>query len=120
MSELDEKMKRLQEARKKAEDVARRRQRIAGELDGHLKRSAELEKKCREDYGCEVDELPSLSTRLEKEAEKSIAEAEHLLTVPAIQAVSVKPAVTPAKPADSQKATPKRVPVSHPDDEDVL
>ena len=114
MSDLDGKMKRLQDARKKADEVSKRRQRIAGELDGHMKRLAELEKKCRDDYGCEVDELPSLSTQLEKEAEKSIAEAERLLTVPAAE--PAKPAETvkavPAKPTELPKVPPKRSPVS--------
>ena len=113
MSELDGKMKRLQDARKKAEEVSRRRQRIAGELDGHTKRLGELEKKCRDDYGCEVAELPGLSAQLEKEAEKAIAEAERLLTVPAAE--PTKPAETvkaaPVKPVESPKASSKRSPI---------
>jgi len=120
MSELDGKLKRLQDARKKADDVSRRRQRIAGELDGHTKRLTELEKKCRDDYGCEVAELPGLSKQLEQEAEKAIAEAERLLTVPAAPAEAAK--AEPAKPAEPPKASPKRSPVSRARgiDEDVL
>jgi DNA repair ATPase RecN len=121
MSELDTKMRRLQDARKKAEDVSKRRQRIAGELDGHLKRLAELEKKCRDDYGCEVAELPGLSAKLEKEAERAIIEAERLLTVPAASA-SASAAETvkaaPVKPAEPLKV-PRRSTISPPE-EDVL
>jgi DNA repair ATPase RecN len=120
MSELDTKMRRLQDARKKAEDVSKRRQRIAGELDGHLKRLAELEKKCRDDYGCEVAELPGLSAKLEKEAERAIVEAERLLTVPAAE--PAKPAETvkaaPVKPAEPLKV-PRRSTISLPE-EDIL
>jgi DNA repair ATPase RecN len=110
MSELDGKLNRLQEARKKAEEIARRRQRIAGELDGHLKRLAELEKKCREDYNCEVAELSNLSTKLEQEAEKSIAEAERLLTTPAGQVDSSKTLTAKPEPQIVAKPEPPRGP----------
>lgn len=83
---LDDKLKRLQEARKKAEEISQRRQRVAGELDGHKKRLAELEKKCSDEYGCEIKELPALIKQLEEEAEKSIAEAERILNPPAATA----------------------------------
>jgi DNA repair ATPase RecN len=116
-------MKRLQEARKKAEEVSRRRQRIEGELDGHQKRLAELEKKCREDYGCEVAELPELSAQLEKEAEQAIVEAERLLTVPA-EPVKTEPVKTiPVKPVEPAKVPPRRSPttkVMASSEEDVL
>jgi DNA repair ATPase RecN len=112
-------MRRLQDARKKAEDVSRRRQRIAGELDGHLKRLAELEKKCRDDYGCEVAELPGLSAKLEKEAERAIVEAERLLTVPAASASAAETVkAAPVKPAEPLKV-PRRSTISPPE-EDVL
>jgi hypothetical protein len=121
MSELDTKMRRLQDARKKAEDVSRRRQRISGELDGHLKRLSELEKKCRDDYGCEVGELPGLSAKLEKEAERAIIEAERLLTVPASTPDSAAETVkaAPVKPVEPAKVSPKRPPISRVE-EDVL
>lgn len=119
MSELDTKMRRLQDARKKAEDVSKRRQRIAGELDGHLKRLAELEKKCRDDYGCEVAELPGLSAKLEKEAERAIVEAERLLTVPAASATPAETVkAAPVKPVEPLKV-PRRSTISLPE-EDVL
>jgi len=122
VSELDTKMRRLQDARKKAEDVSRRRQRISGELDGHLKRLAELEKKCRDDYGCEVGELPGLSAKLEKEAERAIIEAERLLTVPAAKTIPDSAAETvkaaPVKPVDPSKVL-RRSTISPPE-EDVL
>ena len=125
MSELDTKMRRLQDARKKAEDVSRRRQRISGELDGHLKRLAELEEKCRDDYGCEVGELPGLSAKLEKEAERAIIEAERLLTVPAVPAAKTIPdsaaetvKAAPVKPVDPSKVL-RRSTISPPE-EDVL
>ena len=119
MPEPDEKMQRLQAARKMAEEVSRRRQRIAGELDGHMKRSAELEKKCRDDYGCEVGELPHLRIQLEQEAEKSIAEAERLLSVPALPVKAESPKEE-NKP-ESKSPPVRRSPLSKAvEEEDVL
>ena len=80
---LDDKLKRLQEARKKADEFSQQKQRVTGELDGHKKRLAEVEKKCVDEYGCEVKELPNLIKQLEEEADKSISEAERILNPPA-------------------------------------
>jgi len=118
MSDIDDKLKRLQDARKKAEDISKRRQRIAGELDGHKKRLAEIEKKCRDDYGCEIAELPKLSANLESEAEELIKEAERLLSVPAAPSKPVEPS---KKQAETSRVAPKRPSLVRPSsDEDVL
>lgn len=138
---LDDKLKRLQDARKKAEEISQRKQRVAGELDGHKKRLAELEKKCTDEYGCEVKELPNLIKQLEEEAEKSIAEAERILNPPAapeqkpdeteedetiiqpkpavLATVQAKQAMQSKMPVPPRAPFPKK-PVSPAEDEDVL
>ena len=72
---------RLNAARQKVEDISRRRERLQGELDVHHKNLAELEEKSREDFDCEVDDLPDLIEKLEREGEEAIARAEKLLGV---------------------------------------
>ncbi len=41
----------------------------------------EIEEKCREQFGCEIDDLPSRIERCEKEAEEALAKAENLLEI---------------------------------------
>lgn len=112
---LKEKMDRLQKCRDKVESVKSKRSTISGELSGHQKRLVEVEKKCREEYGCEVAELPELIKQMEAEADKSIAEAERILSVPAkAEPAKVEP---PAKKLTAP-ATVKRLP--EPTDEDAI
>jgi hypothetical protein len=142
MATLDEKVRKLQELRKKADEISQKKQRLAGELDGHEKRQTELEKQCKTNYGCEVEELPSLITQLEDESARSLEEAERLLSVPAAPAlpaapevkripastapvqnelaqggVSRSPVPVPAKPAQPVRRAPPKPSV---DEEDVL
>jgi uncharacterized protein (DUF3084 family) len=107
-STLEMKMQRLNDARKKAEEISQKRQRLAGELDGHKKRQAELEKQCRDTYECEIAELPGLIQQLENECESALAEAESLLMVPATQ---VEKSVTPIP---EKPTTPSKVQTTEP------
>jgi hypothetical protein len=142
MATLDEKVRKLQELRKKADEISQKKQRLAGELDGHEKRQYELEKQCKTNYGCDVDELPSLITQLGEESGRSLEEAERLLSVPATPALPAAPEVklipvstapaqnelaqggvarstvaTPVKVAQPMRRAPPKPTV---DDEDVL
>ena len=74
-------MRRLTAARSKVQDVTQRRMRLEGELEVHTKSLTELEAKSRKQFGCEVDELPDLIEKLEKEGEAAMAKAETLLGV---------------------------------------
>lgn len=113
---LKEKLDRLQKCRDKVETVKSKRSTITGELGSHQKRLTELEKKCREEYGCEVTELPTLIQQMEDEAEKSIAEAERLLSTPAKQETPA--AEKPIEPPKKVSAAAK--PVAPADDEDAI
>ena len=74
-------MRRLNAARTKVQEVTQRRMRLEGELEVHTKSLTELEAKSRTQFGCEVDELPDLIEKLEKEGESAVAQAEKLLGV---------------------------------------
>ena len=109
---LDGKLKRLQDARRKVEEISQRRQRVSGELDGHRKRLTELEKKCRDDFECEITELPGLIQTLDAEAEKSISEAERILSSPASTTIGVEKGVGESKlPAASSAQVQPKAPV---------
>lgn len=79
MPEVQEQMERLNTVRKKAEEVDREKSRIAGELGTHKKRQEELQKKCKEEFDCKIEELPALVKDLNKQAEKSLSQAEIVL-----------------------------------------
>jgi transcriptional regulator len=108
-SNLEEKIKRLHEAKKKAEDISNRKQRITGELDGHQKRLSELEKKCKEEYDCEVTDLPGLIDQLEKEADISISEAERILSVPATVVEQENPVEIPVVGSSIPKVLERKI-----------
>jgi hypothetical protein len=107
-STLEQKMQRLNDARKKAEEISQKRQRLTGELDGHNKRQAELEKQCRDTYDCEIAELPGLITQLECECEVALAEAEKLLMVPAVSMEKL------ATPISEKSVAPSKVQITEP------
>ena len=76
---MDDKMQRLEVARKKAQEIARRKERLAGELDAKRKSVKALEDKAREEFDCTVEEIPGLVIKLNEEAESALAKAEALL-----------------------------------------
>lgn len=75
MSDID----RLNQARRKVETVKQRRMRLEGELNAHNENLGKLEQRSRDEFECEVDELPTLIEKLEKEGSEALAEAEKLL-----------------------------------------
>jgi hypothetical protein len=75
MSDID----RLNQARRKVEQVQQRRMRFEGELNAHNESLGKLEQRSRDEFECEVDELPDLIEKLEKEGSDSLAKAEELL-----------------------------------------
>jgi len=52
---------------------------LTGELDSHKKRLSELEKKCKAEFDCKIDELPAIITSFETEAQRTKEEAEVIL-----------------------------------------
>lgn len=77
----DKVLQRIDAARKKAEDLARRKERLSGEIDARQRRIAELEKKSREEFGIEISEIGETAERLEREALEALAKAEKILGV---------------------------------------
>lgn len=75
------KIERLEEVRGAVEDASRRKTRLEGQMDGHQRRLTELKEKCREEYECEIDELPDLISKLDAEAEEAISKAEEMLEI---------------------------------------
>ena len=78
-TEIEQQVERLNQARVKAQELTQEKSRIAGELDALKKRQSELESKCKEEFDCNVEELPELIKQLSEEAEKSLSDAEKIL-----------------------------------------
>ena len=78
---INEKMKRLEDARSKVDEISRKKERLGGQLEEKQKQQAELEAQCRTEYNCEVSELPEKIEALDIEATESLKKAEQLLQV---------------------------------------
>ena len=102
----NDKLARLQDCRKKAEDVSTKRSRLSGEIDSHKTRAGELEQRCKTDYGCDIKDLPTLIADLDKEATRSIEEAERILATPAGKATAPVPAVPQAAKPIARQTQP--------------
>jgi len=79
--EIDQQLERLNKVRSTIEELNQMRSRLIGELSGYKKSLIEIEEECRQKFEIEIDELPDMIDNLEKEAEKSISKAEHLLKI---------------------------------------
>jgi archaellum component FlaC len=78
---IDMQMRRLTTARNKIQEINQRRMKLEGELEVHHKNLAELEKRSREEFDCEVDDLADVVDKLAKEGEEAVAKAEKLLGI---------------------------------------
>jgi hypothetical protein len=74
-----DKMARLQQANQAVEEMTRTKDRYSGIYETKKARVEELEKKTREEFDCEVAEIPDLVEKLDKEAEDALAKAEAML-----------------------------------------
>jgi len=81
MSDIEDKIKRLKAAKKKAEEEGQKRSRLTGELDAIKKQLKDIKAECNEKFGCEVKELPGMIKELDELAEKNVLEAETLLGI---------------------------------------
>ena len=77
---VDEKMERLNRAKANLDELTATKERLCGILETKRARAQELEAKAKKDFDCEIDEIPDLVERLDKEAEEALAKAERLLT----------------------------------------
>lgn len=74
-----DKMTRLTQARAKVDEIARRKERLSGEIDAKQKRTDELEKRATDEFECEIADIPDLVESLDKEATEALAKAEKML-----------------------------------------
>lgn len=77
--EKDEKMERLDAATKRVEELARTKERLGGVLETKKARVEELEKKARDEFDCEVADIPDLVEKLDAEATEALEKVERLL-----------------------------------------
>ena len=108
VAEVQELMKRLEVARNRADELEKEKSRLTGELEATKKRLGELENKCKEEFDCDVKELPGFIKQLEDEAEKSLKNAEGVLGMDGPE---------PAKP-DEDDGTSGQDRESYEDDQD--
>lgn len=74
-----DKMERLKKASQAVEEMTRTKDRFTGMYDTKKARVEELEKKTREEFECEVADIPDLVEKLDKEAEEALQKAEEML-----------------------------------------
>jgi len=72
-------MERLQKAREKIEEFSKEHSRTKGEMGAIQNQVKEQEQKCKDDFHCEISELPALISQLRQEAEKALTNAEIIL-----------------------------------------
>ena len=72
-------MQRLSAAREKADEIEKKKIRLESELELHKESLEKLEKRCKEEFDCDVDALPDLIEEIEADIEKSIEKAEGML-----------------------------------------
>ena len=72
-------MKRLESAREKVRELDGRRNRLTALVEEREKRVAEIEAQARDEFECEIDELPTMIEQLQRESEEAIVQAESIL-----------------------------------------
>ena len=78
----NDKMERLMAARQRVEEMTRTKERLSGILETKKARVEELEQKAREDFDCEVADIPDMVEKLDTEATEALEKAEAMLTPP--------------------------------------
>ena len=76
---IEEQMKRLNTVRKRVDEVKADKQRLEGRIESQKKSLSDLDVKCKEQFGCAIDELEPLAKQLEEEAEALLKSAEETL-----------------------------------------
>ena len=122
MSDVQEQMDRLAEARQKVEEFSSKKSRLTGELETHRKRLTELEERSKTEFECTVEDLPEVIAGFKNEAEKALQQAEVTL---GLREAAEADTVPKKAPRMAPKASPAgRIPVAAPveaqeDDGDV-
>jgi len=80
-NDVQSQVEELNALREKAEELAREKSRIMGELNTVKKRLEELQQRCKTDFECEIEELPSLIMSLENESTEGKNKAKSLLGI---------------------------------------
>lgn len=75
-NEVQDQVDRLQVARQKAEEFSREKSRLLGELGALEKQKKDLEKKCTQEFGCDISGLPNMIKSFRSEAERALQNAE--------------------------------------------
>jgi len=78
----DEKMERLEAARTRVDELARTKERLGGVLETKRARVEELEKKARDEFDCEVADIPDLVEKLDREGTEALEKVEKMLNQP--------------------------------------
>jgi hypothetical protein len=74
-----DKMERLNRARTRVEELTRNKERQSAIVETKRARVEELEKKAREEFDCEVAEIPDLLEEMDRKADEALAKAEKML-----------------------------------------
>jgi hypothetical protein len=74
-----DKMERLNRARTRVEELTRNKERQSAIVETKRARVEELEKKAREEFDCEVAEIPDLLEEMDSKADEALAKAEKML-----------------------------------------
>lgn len=76
----DDKLARLKKAKENVDEITRRKERLSGVLETRKSRVEELEKQARDEFDCDIADIPDIVERLDQEAEEVLAKAEKMLS----------------------------------------
>ena len=79
MINVSEQMKQLDQARAKAEEVSKKRQRLLGEIEANEKALQVLRDKIKAEFSVEVDEIPDILKELEVSINEKMDEIKKLM-----------------------------------------
>ena len=99
--EIQEQVKRLNEARAKAQRIATEGSRLEGVLASAKKRKDELEQQCLDKFDCKITGLADLVAEFEGVAEKELAQAEAILNATGtVESDEEEPVIDDEEPID--------------------
>lgn len=81
MPEADDTMNRLNRARTVLDKMSQDQSRLTGEKNTHEKILAELEKRCKDEFQCGIDQMPELIAGFDEQAVKSLDTLEIVLGI---------------------------------------
>ena len=76
---MNDTQKKLEELRKKRDEIKSKRERLEGEISAKEEQKAQLEKKIKDQFGCDIGDVPDYVESLESKANDALSKASDIL-----------------------------------------